>query len=1210
MTVTRAFDLLESPLAGTNLIEASAGTGKTYTIAGIYLRLILETMLSVDEILVVTFTVAATNELRDRLRRILRQALKGFSGGPTGESFLDALILRHRKSAGAERRLSEAIQNFDESAIFTIHGFCQKLLFQHSFESGDLFDTELLADETALMQEISDDFWRIHFFGASPLFVAYALSKNYRPDSFLRLLQTVLTTPPKAIIPEARMVDTTRAEHAYREAAKALSWEWPLQRREVAAFLLESNQLNRSMYRRNQMPALIEAMDHFVAAGGNSLFPGGVFHRLTSASIARGMKKGCASPDLGVFRICERMQRQHEELCHVYEQQLLYLKTAFCDYARQEMMRRKQACNVQSFNDLLFKANRMVGNPMGKEITQELRKRYRAALIDEFQDTDPVQYDIFSRLFQESDTALFLIGDPKQAIYGFRGADIFTYLKATREVARRYTLKENWRSEPALIAAINAIFSRSERPFVYEEIPFAEAAPPHQTTTDTLTIGGISEPPLWCWFVDTAAVGSAALTRDLQSIKKGDAEILIRQAVGAEIVRLLNLGKEGKACIGGRPIHAGDIAVLVRTNREARTVQEFLIGYHIPSVLHVTESLFDSHEAYEMERLLRGVAAPSNERLLTSALATDMIGLTCEELEELLESEMAWEEWMRRFGRYHDLWRKQGFMRMIRQLMSETGVQSRFLTFPDGERRLTNVLHLAEVLHSAATAQRLKMTGLLTWLAQQRNADSLRQEEHQLRLESDAYAVRIVTIHKSKGLEYPIVFCPFLWDGSRMRSRHEPVAFHAEMSGGCAIVDVGSPEKDLHQAWAEQETLAENVRLLYVALTRAKNRCYVVWGRFNEAETSALAYCLHFCGKENEETILGALESTCWSLTSKDVREALTTLGRDAGGTIVVQDLPLIRPTSFLPAQTETEKLVCRRFKGDIDRSWRICSFSSLTARFDQQKGELSSSWSDAPDHDEGVVHSSVIAERTADIFAFPRGTHAGLVIHEIFECLDFTEDNPGALQQLVGEKLSSAGFAAHWSVALCNMVKKVISLPLAADGLRLNAIPVSERISELEFYYPVQSISPEKLKDIFLTYGGADLAFTRIAKETLEFHPSRGFMKGFVDLLFHYQGRYYVVDWKSNFLGSSCEQYDQKALQEVMEDHCYTLQYCIYTLAIHHYLRRRLPAYQYAKHFGGVFYLFVRGIDPEQNSEYGVYRARPEEKLIEALSRDIMGIG
>jgi len=484
------FDLLNSPLEGTNLIEASAGTGKTYAITGLFLRLILERNLAVDEILVVTFTVPGTEELRDRIRSKLREAIEAFSGVRIEDAFLNDLVKRHKDSETARGALREALRAFDQAAIFTIHGFCRRMLHENAFESASLFDTELVTDQKNLKREIVDDFWRRHFYNASPLFVNYAIHNKFSPDSLLALLANRHAQPYLKIIPQVEIPDSALEEKAFPEHFDKVRKGWQSARGEVKDILTTGEGLSRVKYSKAKIPVWIQGMDDAMASGGNNpvLFQG--FEKFTSSELKRAVKKNHNPPAHPFFDLCEKLREKQEELERVFDHRLLGLKVEIFHYVHDELTMRKAERNMQFFDDLLLKLHRALEEKGGEALAGAMRMKFRAALIDEFQDTDPIQYAIFKKVFGTEKSILFLIGDPKQAIYSFRGADIFAYMDAAGDVSSRYTLGENWRSEPDLIAAINAMFARADRPFVYDEIPFQPATPAKSKDPEFLRMDG------------------------------------------------------------------------------------------------------------------------------------------------------------------------------------------------------------------------------------------------------------------------------------------------------------------------------------------------------------------------------------------------------------------------------------------------------------------------------------------------------------------------------------------------------------------------------------------------------------------------------------------------------------------------------------------------------------------------------------------------
>ena len=1230
----KPFELLDSPLSGTNLIEAGAGTGKTYTLAGLFVRLILEKDLAVDEILVVTYTEAATEELRDRVRKKIRETLNAFTAGRSDDAFCVGLMEKVQDREAALRKLQEALHDFDQAPIFTIHGFCRRMLNENAFESGCFFDTELLPDISEIEQEIVHDFWRTQFYDAPVEFVDFARSRGYSPSYFAGLLRKHAQTDIK-IIPDAEPAGLGALEN-FRKNAEMLSAAWPSMRNEVAEKLQDPS-LDKRQYKNPDV--LISEMDRWLRRRDFPL-PGHLL-KFSTEKIRKHTRKNGTTPVHEFFDLCQELANESFTLAREMEAQLLYLKREFFRYAGRELPLRKEKRNIQSFDDLLIrfraaldhtgmdnKENGPVPDSGESTLAALVRRKYKAALIDEFQDTDPVQYAIFRSIFEQGDRILFLIGDPKQAIYSFRGADLFAYIRAAEHVNTRYTLTVNHRSDPALIEGINAVFSNRENPFLYKEIPFEAAISPKSGLESApagseFMIDGRPDLPFHLWIMDGSLAG-----RPDEIIDKGVAHREITEAVANEILQLLELGRAGRATIGGRPMRESDIAVLVRKNREAELIRGALSNRHIPSVLFSLGNIFDSPEAADMERVLAGIAEPDREDLVRTAQVTDMLEANAKKMEALLSDDDQWDLILSRFREYRDIWVKHGFIRMFRSFMSQEQVRLRLLGRSEGERRLTNILHLSEILHQASSEGKLGPSGLVKWLSRQRDPDAPRLEEHQIRLESDSEAVRIVTVHKSKGLEYPIVFCPFSWGGSRIPKGEKTFAFH-DPNDNWALNLAIDPETNPNRRWAEEELLAENLRLLYVSLTRAKHRCYFVWGKFKEAGTSAPAYLFHSrpdkigdIGETAGEDVLSRMEKRFHALTDADLRGDIISVKENGRGSVLICDMPLGKEMSEILRSPEASPpvLESRRFQGLRDRYWQIASFSSLLSG--SEMVTTIRNMADTPDHDRigpSENAANAVAAGSGDpqenLFAFPGGAKAGILFHDILEHLDYSEKDPAVIAELVAGKLEAYGYGPEWKMPVCRMLADLLVMCMDREvpDLTLGGISKAERLNELEFYFPLKTVTPDSLKKVFARFGvsedrtGIESSFPdRIGR--LSFQPTRGFMKGYIDLVFRFGERFYLIDWKSNLLGTSWEDYTPQKLNAAMIEACYFLQYHIYTLALDSYLRTRIPDYDYDRHFGGVYYIFLRGINCERGPESGIFKDRPPEALIRALREILIG--
>jgi len=1172
-------DLLRSPLLGVNLIEASAGTGKTYAIAGLFLRLLLEQKISVREILVMTFTVPATEELKTRIRRFIRQAEQALAGVAPEEPFIAELCAHQEDKARARRRLRAALQGFDEAPIFTIHGFCQRVLLEFAFETVSTFNTELVRDQEPTVLNAARDFWRRHIYGESPLFIGYLIDKKYLPDSFAKLVHSHGAKSYDRIIPDFRAVDSGPAEKRFEAAFDAAQSMWPQCRDAVRTIFEDFPGFNRASYKAAGVSAWIAGMDEFLNSGRREIASDDTIDRFTTGRIAKAMKRGFSPPPHLFFEACDRLKQCGAELAAVFDERLTHLKRRALDESARQLAVERARNNTQSFDGLLNDLAAAVSRPGSLRLLDGIRIRYRAALIDEFQDTDPVQYRILSALFGSGSMPFFMIGDPKQAIYSFRSADVFAYLAASRCATTSHTLTRNWRSESGLIAAVNTIFTRATNPFIFDEIGFVPARPGDHADDTPLTIDGARKAPLCLWHMQPAPGQKAPI--QAQAI----------DATVAEIARLIELGSAGRACIGVLPVGPSDIAVLVRSNAQAGLIFSRLAALRIPCVLHSTQSLFDAGEVMEMERVLSAVAEPANSRLLSAALATEMLGTTASELDRLHNDGAAWEAVVLNFREYNDLWSRRGFFSMFRLLLVRQGVKPRLCGMANGERRLTNILHLAEVLHRQSIEERLTMPGLVQWLRSRRSSPFKDDEEHQIRLESDAHAVKIVTIHKSKGLDYNIVFCPFIHGGSL--SRDQEIAFHSD---GKRVLDLDGAENPAHSAENMRENLAENLRLFYVALTRARHRCYLAWGAFKGFESSAPAYLFHQPRDGNSRDLIDRAVNRAGSLDGDQVFDDLRQLAAASNGSMSIERYQGPPPAPF-PASQSSGIAACRSFSGAIHRDWRVASFTALTSGAPHEQ----------PDYDQAALtpgQATEAAEEARGIFAFPRGARAGTFMHALFEHLDFSRASQGACTGEIEQHLRQSGFGAEWLDTIQTMLANVLTAALPGTS-RLADLDARNKRHEVEFYFPLKRIAPEHLPSLFAGAGPE----IREQSGRLTFSPARGFMKGFIDMIFVHDNRYFLVDWKSNHLGNRTEDYRRPAIDAAMRENFYFLQYSLYAAALDRYLRMRVPEYDYDRHFGGVYYLFLRGMDANRSPESGVFFDRPQRETIDRLADALIDI-
>ncbi|MCG8911351.1 exodeoxyribonuclease V subunit beta [Pseudomonas sp. DP-17] len=1212
---------LDFPLHGSRLIEASAGTGKTFTIALLYVRLVLDhggeqaafgRPLSPPEILVVTFTEAATQELRERIRARLGEAARCFA---EPEQKHDGLLVKLRDGYAAERwpgcarLLRLAAEWMDEAAVSTIHSWCYRMLREHAFDSGSLFTQDLAADQSELLAEAVRDYWRRNFY---PLGVAAANAVRHcyaGPEALARALQPLLAAqeagfryadqPLTAPASLADLLEATGQFYDELAAAETRAREaWAADRQGVAELLRNlRGDLNGNSYRGKDDDAVfagwIEALDAWSegADAPDNLARFGQTRIKVKAKAVVPEHPALLAIDAWVERSEQRPEIAPQLLLHALGE------------VRHNLEVEKQKRAELGFDDLLVRLDRALAGSGGERLAERIREQFPVALIDEFQDTDPLQYRIFERVYRidanPRNLGLFMIGDPKQAIYAFRGADIHTYLRARAATAgRHYTLGTNYRSTLAMVNAANRCFLYAEAHgrgafrFAVEgqenPVPFLEVGA--RGRDETLLLEGSETPAMTFWQLDNEGqVCGSTLYRQEMAARSASA-----------IQRWLSSAQSGFRDADGqwRALRPADIAILVRGRSEAEAVRGELAKRRLASVyLSDRDSVFDSPEAVDLLHWLRACADPGDDGVLRIALATRSLALDWATLERLNQDERFWEDMVLRFRDYRLLWQQQGVLPMLRRLLADFALPARLLRETDGERSLTNLLHLAEWLQREA----VELDGehaLLRVLAEQLENPS---SEEILRLESDADLIKVVTIHKSKGLEYPLVLLPFICTWRELDGKSgNPPSFQ---SGESRVVELAR-DKELTKAAFQQandERLSEDMRLLYVALTRAR---HAVW-----LGVAALV----MSNSKNPELHKGAMGYLLGggnTLSIEDVTTRLVEL--QAGQTLIaLEPAPQIASEQFVGVQAG-ELGAAREPRRRVAEKWWIASYSALANMTAVGASEDDSEVAPAPAADEPISagedllrESSLEEHRELEavpapfsLHAFPRGANPGSFLHGLLEWAadeGFNADEE-QLRDQIARRCAVRGWE-EWIEPLTGWLgqylRTAFCLPAAAP-VSLSGLATFQK--EMEFWFSTRNVDTQRLDAAVTrhTLGGA-------ARPTLQPNLLNGMLKGFIDLVFEHEGRYYVADYKSNWLGADDEAYTQAALREALLEHRYDLQYALYLFALHRLLQARLPDYDYDRHIGGAMYLFLRG---SSSATQGMYLERPPKALMDELDR------
>ncbi|WP_035237627.1 exodeoxyribonuclease V subunit beta [Desulfobacter vibrioformis] len=1184
-----------------SLIEASAGTGKTYTISTLFVRLVAMGY-KVESILVVTFTEAAAAELKLRIRKRLVHCLMVLSGQENDEYNADDLTCFLQKQSDADqirRLLRLAVTCFDQAAIMTIHAFCFSVLRENAFESNAHFDIELMADNRGFVDQVVRDFFSGRINHLDSLFLSFLDQNNITPDTFAKGLVQAASRQEIRVVPAPPAFQEIWDD--YKETVNSAAEILNRELEGILNLIQDHAGIEKRSYNKKNLSNWLDACQKkFENSPGTDLLfdmseKGDALYKFTRTRLAEKTKAGHTPPAHVFFDLCEHLL----DLSRSMAANLIALRYLFLDDYAKALAAMKQGQGACFFDDLINDLATALDGPGGHALKTAVRKRFHACLIDEFQDTDPGQYKIFSILFTDPDTPFFMIGDPKQAIYGFRGGDIFTYMTASKACNQSFTLTKNYRSAPAMVQAVNTIFSLKDNPFGFELIPFQPVETP-DTAVDRLVCNGVPVPPATFLVVDKD--GLPCNKNGL--VNKSDAQRIIPDILARDMLSLL---KDPDICLldkdapddrdAATPVTPGDMAVLVRTNVQAEAVQQALVQRGIPCFLSRTGSVFDAVQARELYDILCAVASPGDMCLIRAALVSSVYQADEAFLKRMNTDDTLAGTWQDRFADYRRIWEEKGFVAMITALLYQEDALPCPCAHMD-ERGLTNVFHLKELLAQAAMnlgkETPSKIALLIEWFRKQLFEQTRQATADELRLESDARAVAIVTIHKSKGLEYPLVFLPFLWQTGTAKDTHAPVLFHDPEDNHALVLDLGSENRDRAMRLNQDEAAAEDMRLLYVALTRASSGVRIYWGGFAGIEDSAFGRLLHPGGLGNDQTLLADLGRLC-ETSGKSIDAVM--LKPDALPESLF-DPQTVQDTDFSP------KIMTRK----VSPAWRMSSYSALAAghKHDPVQDGQKERQEPTPDF---FLRDAAPAMDIVPLSTFPKGPGAGDFFHKVFEEIDFCD--PATIEPAVVSNLDRFGFAMPKAVpGICDAVKGILAAPLdTGQGgcFSLDQIALTHRLVEMEFYITLDRFNPAALGKLFekIEKNEKDENDKKTAGygariSSMQTAGFQGFLKGFIDLVVCHENQWYIMDYKSNYLGPCFSDYHPGAIEAAMISHDYILQYYLYLGALDRYLRLRLKDYNYAEHFGGVFYLFIRGMAGGKNT--GIYFHRPGNELMKQL--------
>ena len=1153
MMSMQSVNLAQYPLTGVSLIEASAGTGKTYTITHLYLRYLLETDYQVNQILIVTFTNAATQELRGRIRKLIFEVSSYLQQDAEIQSDHDALFKSWQGNSEAIFKLQRALINFDEAAIFSIHGFCQRLLSMFPLETESMMQQDIVSNEKEMLQQAVRDFWRKHIVVSDQQKLQWILQNWKHPDDLQQQLQPLLGY--EQTLQQLIELDDGQ-EQELQQLWQQLASLWENNRADISAVMLDNPNLNKRSIAAATVSALFTQLEQLFQQALPLELPQ-KWILITQQKLIDSLNKNKQDERLQwpFFTQAEKFLQLHEQW--IRQMKLSLLAQATCFAAASLRDKKAQAQNL-SFDDLIERVSAVVDKE-NHWLNDQITALYPVAMVDEFQDTDSQQYRIFKNLYQQdAATALIMIGDPKQAIYSFRGADVFTYQRARESTQAQFTLDTNYRSSADYVQMLNQVFSYQENAFMFPQLIRFHQASANQQKNLKLTQHQQTQPALVSWIYPYTE----------KPANKGHANDYFANRCADEIQQLLN---DKSLMLDNEPVAAKDLAVLVKTGYQASLIKQKLAQRGIASAMIQRDSVFSSQQAMDISQLLAVLINPADTELLCGLLSTDLFCWSSAEIYRLQQQDDELVALLEAIKGHQYHWQQHGILSMFFSLIDAQQTLQKNIHFADGERRLTNWIHIMELLQQQASLH-ASQSQALHWLNQQiEDSNSLIENEaHQLRLESDNQLVRIVTVHKSKGLQYPIVFLPFMWNVKKLESAPTSYSYHDDQGRKKIMLEDNARLERWHQ-----EIRAEEIRLFYVAITRAQYRCYLAWGHISDAQESAIAHILYNgdIKSENQQEFLHPFNQINQKHPCIELR--------------LDNHVSQQKPTTFSPVATEAI-VAARKFTRSIQQQWRISSYSQIASSSDHVLNI------DRPDYDRVAtqVNQEEIAQdiELLNRFTFYKGATAGNFIHNLLEEQVFDQAIDPAL---ITRKLQEYGYSQHWVPILIEWMQEILATQLGP--LRLAELTAQQKLCEMEFYMTSRELNHHSLNELLQRENYL------LPHQSFSFTRLNGFLKGFIDLIFEYQGQYYVADYKSNYLGDEFDDYNQDNCRQAMYQHHYHLQYLIYTLALHRYLKLRLPGYRYQQHMGGVYYLFVRGMSPAHDGR-GIYFDRPEERVIQQL--------
>ncbi|QJC30142.1 exodeoxyribonuclease V subunit beta [Enterobacteriaceae endosymbiont of Plateumaris sericea] len=1153
------------------LIEASAGTGKTFTIIIIYLRFLLglykknETNipLSVEEILVVTFTDVSTQDLCKRIKNSINILRIACIKGTSPYSIINKFLKKIKNLQEANLILLKAELNFHNATILTIHSFCQKILNLKNYEiNGFVNNKKLINNEIYLQNNASVNFWRKYLYPL-PKNIAQIVLQYWKTPSELinKLLPFLLKNKLPKLKYHFNNISLIKQFYKNIKYIKIFKKEWIKYNNDIINVIIKSD-INKHIYNNRSIKFWIEYINQWVINNVEDNFIPEQLKRFSQKVLISKTINKKNFPKHILFKKIDIF------LNKIISLKILIIIKAI-KYIKFLVKKNKEKNEQISFNDLLLILNKSLSNcDTNKNLAQDIRKLYPVALIDEFQDTDIQQYDIFKKIYiNQSNCTLILIGDPKQAIYSFRGADIFTYIKASLEIKNRYTLKNNWRSSKTMVNSVNKIFSNQTHPFFFKNIIFHPTSYVKQKLNYNFIINNIIQPGITFWFLPKET--------NLNLYKQK-----ISYQCAYEICQWLILGQQKKIFFKKNKNHKNiinisDIVVLVRNKYEANIIQKEFIKFNIPSIyLSNSNSVFETIEAKELVLLLQSILEPHQVKRLKNILASNLFNIDLSNFDYKKEKYFL-EKIINQFIKYRNLWNKYGILLMLENIFLKKNILFKTNIINNThKKKIQNILHIAELIEIEFIKIKDKKQ-IIIWLLKQITFPNNRSVDQQIRLENDSNQIRIITIHKAKGLQFPLVWIPFIASNFLDLINNEGIIYHDRKTLK-TIIDFKKDDDSIKHAL--EELLSENLRLLYVSLTRSIFHCSIGIGIIKNNKKKYQKYlpyqsAIEFLINNKNNVCYNNFKNSLYSLINQDIQIKILTKKKQ------------IQYNPICSIKEEDKNKYFNELKINKYKTLLITSYSIIKNNLNINNNIYQYKF---------LNSKKKYIKKTPH--TFPTGKEIGIILHNIFEKLDFTQK---ISYSFIKKEFCNKEINPSWYILLIKWLTNILNHPLGMDNIILSKIENKNKKTELEFYLTIKN------KLCIIEFNKIICQYDNISKKLPILNNNiQGILKGFIDLVFLWNNKYYLIDYKSNWLGKDYAKYTKKYIEKNICLNRYDLQYQIYTLALHKYLSFRIKNYNYKEHFGSVLYLYIRGINNFKNNSNGIWEIKPSYKLIEKLDK------